>query len=104
MEQLQHTYFGDGNLDGEFNTGDLVDVLMAGQYEDGIAGNSLWETGDWNGNGDFDTADFVLVLTSGAFETGPRRMAQAVPEPSGLFLSLLAPLGLEFRRRRPGWS
>ena len=51
VEQLQHTYFGDGNLDGEFNTGDLVDVLMAGQYEDGIAGNSLWETGDWNGNG-----------------------------------------------------
>ena len=55
---------------------------MAGQYEDGVAGNSLWETGDWDGNGDFDMADFVAAFISGGFEKGPRRGVQAVPEPS----------------------
>ncbi len=30
---IKHTWFGDANLDGEFNSGDLVQVLAAGKYE-----------------------------------------------------------------------
>ena len=36
VNELKGTYFGDANLDGEFNSGDLVQVFEAGEYEDGI--------------------------------------------------------------------
>ncbi|MCA9215413.1 MAG: tandem-95 repeat protein, partial [Planctomycetales bacterium] len=44
---------GDSNYDGVFDSGDLVLVMQAGEYEDGIPNNSTWEEGDWNGDGDF---------------------------------------------------
>ncbi len=61
---------GDANNDGLFNTADLVAVLTAGEYEDGIEGNSVWEEGDWNGDGDFDTGDLVYALQAGTYELG----------------------------------
>ena len=64
VEDLKNTYFGDSNFDGEFNSGDLVQVFVQGEYEDSIAGNSSWSDGDWNGDGDFDSRDFVLAFTS----------------------------------------
>ena len=80
----RYTYIGDANLDGMFSTRDLIDVLVAGLYEDEIANNATWATGDWNGDGDFATSDFVLALQSGGFGQGPRTLARsaAVPEPS----------------------
>ena len=54
--------FGDSNLDGVFNSNDLVLIFQAGQYEDNIPGNSTWETGDWNGDGDFSTSDLVFAF------------------------------------------
>ena len=66
------TYFGDSNLDGEFNSTDFVTVFVAGEYEDGIANNSGWDTGDWNGDAEFDSSDFVTAFISGGYETGPR--------------------------------
>ena len=36
VHDLATTYFGDANLDGEFNSGDMVDVFTVGQYEDAI--------------------------------------------------------------------
>ena len=68
VEDLKSTYFGDANLDGEFNSTDFVTVFIAGEYEDGVDGNSVWETGDWNGDGDFNTTDFVLAFQSGGYE------------------------------------
>jgi hypothetical protein len=59
--------YGDINLNGVFNTGDLVRVFQAGQYADAIVGNSTWETGDWNGDGEFDSADIVLAFQTGGF-------------------------------------
>lgn len=38
------TWFGDANLDGEFNTGDLVQVLGAGKYE--TQETAGWSEGD----------------------------------------------------------
>ncbi len=56
---------GDANRDGIFSSADLVQVMQAGEYEDGIAGNSTWEEGDWNGDGEFDTRDLVMALIEG---------------------------------------
>ena len=59
---LLETFYGDSNLDGSFDSGDLVVVFVAGEYEDMIVGNSGWAEGEWNGNEDFDSADFVFVF------------------------------------------
>ncbi len=87
--KLKFTYFGDVNLDGQFNTSDLVAIFQAGEYEDDVAMNSSWATGDWNGDTEFGTADLVLAFQDGGFEQGPRGAAAAVPEPSGMLLGLL---------------
>ncbi|MCA9167184.1 MAG: hypothetical protein KDB23_05930, partial [Planctomycetales bacterium] len=39
---LKNTYIGDADLNGVFDSGDFVKVFTAGEYEDGIAGNSGW--------------------------------------------------------------
>ncbi|MCA9213640.1 MAG: hypothetical protein KDB27_11270, partial [Planctomycetales bacterium] len=52
IKDLFNTYFGDANLDGEFNSTDFVVVFTANLYEDDVDGNATWETGDWNGDGD----------------------------------------------------
>lgn len=95
-----NTYFGDANLDGEFNSGDLVDVFQAGEYEDGVEANSSWDSGDWNGDGEFDTGDLVRAFQDGGFEKGPRESVATVPEPSGTIMEMSAVLFLGVRRRR----
>jgi hypothetical protein len=69
--QYQLMKVGDSNHDGFFNTSDLVTVFAAGEFEDGIAGNSTWEEGDWNRDGDFDTSDLVYAFQWGGFEADP---------------------------------
>ena len=41
VHQIQGTYFGDANLDGEFNSVDVVQVFQAGEFEDDVIGNSM---------------------------------------------------------------
>jgi hypothetical protein len=73
---------GEWNGDGDFDSGDLVLAFQggrfvdasdwrsdwlnlaqqAGEYEDGIANNSIFEEGDWNGDGDFDSHDMVMAF------------------------------------------
>ena len=65
-EQLGTTY-GDANLDRVFDSSDLVRVFTAGQYDDGIEGNSSWATGDWNCDGEFDSADLVFAFQQGGY-------------------------------------
>jgi hypothetical protein len=97
------TYLGDANLDGEFGTGDLVQVLQFGQYEDSIARNSSWSSGDWNGDLEFNTSDLIVALQTGGFEKGPRDVstsaAAAVPEPLGFTLGWTGVLGWSLCRR-----
>ena len=70
---------GDSNLDGVFNSSDLVFVFQAAEYEDGIAGNSTFEEGDWDGDGDFTTADFVFAFRAGTYvaEARPKELLTA---------------------------
>ncbi|MCA9215195.1 MAG: hypothetical protein KDB27_19140 [Planctomycetales bacterium] len=97
---LKNTWFGDSNLDGEFNSGDFVAVFTAGEFEDAVDGNSTWATGDWNGDGDFTTTDFVIAFSDAGFEVGMRTAAQAVPEPCGcIYIAMLVAIAT-FRRAR----
>ena len=104
IDTVGGSYFGDSNLDGEFGTADLVQVLQGGLYEDAVSGNATWETGDWDGNLEFDTRDLVIALQAGGFEAGPRVnaavAAQSVPEPSSSSCLLLAVLAWWTRRCR----
>ncbi len=97
---LKKTYIGDANLDGEFNSGDFVQVFQRGEYEDGVAGNSSWADGDWNNDTEFDSGDFVAAFQGGGFEAGPRAAVSAVPEPSSLGLLLVTGLLAARRARR----
>ncbi len=101
---LKNTWFGDANLDGEFNSGDFVAVFTAGQYEDDEVGNSGWATGDWSGDMEFDSADFVVAFTEGGYEMGPKPAVAAVPEPTAAFALLIGccclALAQRYDRRR----
>lgn len=97
---LKKTYIGDANLDGEFNSGDFVQVFQRGEYEDGVAGNSGWADGDWNNDTEFDSGDFVAAFQGGGFEAGPRAAVSAVPEPGSLGLLLVTGLLAARRVRR----
>lgn len=85
---------GDVNHDGIFNSGDLVLVFAAGEYEDEIAGNSTFEEGDWDGDGDFTTADLVLAFRSGGYE------ATAVFPPSQVDETSLHDWTMDLDRRK----
>ena len=96
IDNLANSYFGDSNLDGEFNASDLTLVFQAGEYEDAIEENSTWATGDWNGDNEFSSDDLVTAFADGGFEIGPRLTVQSVPEPAGspIFLTLAIFLSL----------
>ena len=80
---------GDANRDGNFNSADLVQSFQRGEYEDQIEGNSTWEDGDWDGDALFNSSDFVIAFTDGGYELGPKMPAQAVPEPTIPFYTML---------------
>ena len=101
VQDLAGTYFGDANLNGEFNSHDLVAVFVAGEYEDTIDGNSTWATGDWDGDGDFRSGDRTLAFQSGGYEQGPRAAARSVPEPGGFIIWLMS-ICLVIARRTHG--
>ena len=97
VKDLYGSWMGDANLDGEFNSGDLVSVLASGTYE--VEQASVWSTGDFNGDGRTNTSDLVEALGDGGYELGPRAAVAAVPEPSGLLLVCGGGLAVVFRRR-----
>jgi hypothetical protein len=73
VRDLAKTRFGDANVDGAFDTGDLVSLFQIGEFEDEIDGNSTWAEGDWNCDGDFTTADLILAFQDGGFVNAAKR-------------------------------
>jgi hypothetical protein len=98
VHELKKTWFGDANLDGEFNSQDLVSVFQAGKFETRSA--ATWSEGDWNADQVFDSGDFVVAFVDGGYERGPRPAVSSVPEPSGLAVLLLGCVGLRLGARR----
>jgi hypothetical protein len=91
---------GDSNLDGVFDSGDLVTVFTAAKYD--TQQPATWEEGDWNQDMLFDSGDLVFAFSNGDYQTGA--VAAAIPEPSSLVLALLSVLGIVgvVRRRNNG--
>lgn len=97
VTDLKNTYFGDANLDGEFNSSDLVQVFSVGKHE--TDNDATWSDGDWNFDGQVSSADFVVAFIDGGYELGPKG-ASAVPEPTkgGFTIGLLVVLSRRMRR------
>ena len=70
---------GDADLDGRFNSQDIVQVLQRGEYEDTVAGNSTWIDGDWNQDGECNRSDLVLALQQGTYEIEAARREPPLP-------------------------
>ena len=100
VTDVARTYYGDADLDGQFDSGDFVQVFQRGEYEDAVSLNSGWDDGDWNGDQEFDSGDFVLAFQSGGYESGRRTQVTTVPEPSPIGWALIGLLGLIRLRRR----
>ena len=96
VHDIKVTWFGDANLDGEFNSTDFVVVFQAGEYEDDVELNSVWQTGDWNADGDFSSTDFVVAFQDGGYEMGPRTRLNVVPEPVGCHFFIILLVALRF--------
>ena len=106
VTDLKHTWTGDANLDGEFNSGDLILVFQAARYE--VGENAGWSEGDWTADGRFDTSDLIAAFTEAGYGTGPATAGvAAVPEPTAgsPLAALLAGLILTRQdSRSPTWS
>jgi hypothetical protein len=99
-DQFPGGIVGDANLDGLFNSTDLIQVFQAGKYEDEIVGNSSWTTGDWNWDDEFDSGDLVAAFQAGGYEKA-RGAENSVPEPqSCVCIAGAATLVLVFGRSR----
>lgn len=61
------TTYGDANLDGVFDSSDLVQVFQADEYEDSMADNSTWAEGDFDGDQDFESSDLVFAMADGGY-------------------------------------
>ena len=92
------TWYGDADLNGEFNSSDMVQVFAAGKYETGE--DASWAAGDWDGSGFFDSSDMVTAFVDGGYEKGPRPPAVAVPEPTAVLLLLIGLTAVAVCRRR----
>jgi hypothetical protein len=99
VHNVASTWFGDIDLDGQFNSRDLVAMFQVGKYEsDLVAG---WAEGDFDGDQDFDSGDLVAAWVDGGYNLGARAETSALPEPAAFTLAVLGAIALlNVRRRR----
>ena len=99
LEKTFQSVTGDVNLDGRFNSDDLIRVLQASKFEDDVANNAKWSEGDWNCDGDFTTRDFVFVFQAGTFVSEASPAATPLSW-TGISSSISAALDSEFDREQ----
>ena len=92
VKTVLQTSFGDANLDGIFNSADVIEVFVAGQYEDAVVGNATWDTGDWDCDGEFNSSDLILAFSDGGYVAGaqpvpPRATSRCAPPAVSLLVS-----------------
>ncbi len=68
VREVLEVPFGDSNLDGRFDSNDLLRVFQAGKYEDDTPGNGTWEDGDWDGDGEVTSRDLLFAFQEGDYE------------------------------------
>ena len=96
---VSNTYFGDANLDGQFDSGDLTMVFQAAKFERNE--DAGWAEGDWTGDARFNTSDLTVAFQDGGYEKGPLTEVAAVPEPSTAILLTMGIIGVcRFRKSR----
>ena len=71
IESVLGTKLGDTNLDGRFESIDLVELFLVGEYEDDVDRNSTWADGDRNCDGEFTSEDIVAVFRAGGYVPTP---------------------------------
>ncbi|HEY1684041.1 MAG TPA: autotransporter-associated beta strand repeat-containing protein [Tepidisphaeraceae bacterium] len=94
--EVKYTWYGDLNLDGVVNNGDLtaMGVIPTTGPEAGLVG---WFDGDLNNDGKINSDDWALFMLGNAAQDGS--IIAGVPEPTmGALLIAVGALGL--RRRR----
>lgn len=75
---------GDANLDGVFDSSDLVTVFAAGKYERNEPAS--WTEGDWNRDARFTSSDLVTALTSGCYgQVAPQQSEPILLRPRTVF-------------------
>ena len=97
VKDYAKTWVGDANLEGEFNSSDLVQMFSSAKYD--RPKDASWADGDFDGNMRFDSGDLVAAFSDGGYEKGPLASPAVVPEPTTAWLMLGAWGGLVFRRR-----
>ena len=71
IQTVMQTSFGDANLDGVFDSTDLVQIFAEAKFAPTAANGAefaSWSQGDWDGDGVFGTSDLVLAFQLGKFE------------------------------------
>jgi hypothetical protein len=100
VKDLKNTWYGDANLDLEFNSSDMVQVFTAGKYE--TREDAGWGEGDWNADLKFTSSDMVAAFADGGYEKGRRIDVATVPEPASAILLLGSLIMIATHRRRFG--
>jgi hypothetical protein len=70
IHELKGTWLGDKDLDGEFNSRDMILMFVFGKYETGEM--AMWVEGDVDGDWRFNSSDLVIAFADGGYEKGPR--------------------------------
>lgn len=95
VKDIRRTHFGDANLDGEFNSRDLIAIFSSARFESGVAAS--WAEGDWNADGEFNTSDLIVSFADGGFEQGP--VAAGIRSQESALEPLVFSIGLRKRLR-----
>lgn len=91
VQTILGTEYGDANLDGIVNIGDLT--LLAGSFS--LSGTVGWASGDFNGDNIVNIGDLTILAGNFSNSASP----QAIPEPTTCLLLGFAGITTFLRRR-----